>query len=291
MTAISISQVQLLGHFIGIDIHSVNRKNLDIRYSSQVIFTPFEMDVRKMISSKVKRGSVSVKITQHSSGHLKSFLPSKETVKETLNALTDIMSVCDANNVVKEIPFDTVLEYATTIDSHLDAHQSMELKKEFLRAFEATLDKFIEMKVREGSFLQNQIKNNFEVLKKLTHKANLLSKGASSTHRERLLKNIKEIQKDIDIDEERLLKEITLYAEKVDISEEITRCCSHIAQAERLLDAENYYVGREIEFIVQELHRESNTIASKVFDLDLKKITIEFRCELEKIREQVANIE
>ncbi|MPN17430.1 hypothetical protein SDC9_164783 [bioreactor metagenome] len=146
------------------------------------------------------------------------------------------------------------------------------------------------MRTKEGETLKNDIITKSEGLKvlvsQIANKAPLVAEG----YRQKLTSRLSELLSGVDIDEQRIITEVTIFADKSCIDEEITRLNSHINQLDEILNSGGM-VGRKLDFLIQEMNREANTIASKSNEIEITKITIELKSEIEKIREQIQNIE
>ena len=165
------------------------------------------------------------------------------------------------------------------------------LKKELFKGFDEAIKAFMEMKEAEGQALiadilprLNEIENDIEKVKEL-------SKLAPKRYHDRLAKKLEELKINHETDEDRLTREIVLFADKIDVTEEITRLASHVQQFEGILKEDKARVGRELDFLTQEMNREVNTIAAKSQELEITQAILGVKSELEKIREQLANIE
>lgn len=159
-----------------------------------------------------------------------------------------------------------------------------------LDAVNAALDELIRMRVDEGRSLFNDLENRINQIEEWTRKIQVRQPEIIRAYRERLQEKIKSIGEGMDLDEARLAQETAIMADKSDVSEELIRLESHLAQFRELIKGEEP-VGRKLEFLTQEINRETNTIGSKSIDLEVSQQVIEIKSLLEKIREQLANIE
>ena len=163
---------------------------------------------------------------------------------------------------------------------------------ELLQCLESALDNFIEMRKIEGLKLQQDLKKRLQNIEKNVDKISKLSTGLVEEYVVKLEERIKEILKTDIVDQTRLAQEVVIYSDKYSVQEELTRLKSHIAQFEKLLDNQKEIAcGKKIDFLVQEMNREINTIGSKSGKLEITNLVIELKTELEDIREQVQNIE
>ena len=154
----------------------------------------------------------------------------------------------------------------------------------------AASKKFLSMRECEGMKLSDDVCSRLDVIEKMVKQIDHLSPEITDNYRNRLYARLSEILGDSSIDEQRIFTEAAIFAEKTAVDEETVRLLSHISQFRDLIDHENI-VGRKLDFIVQEMNREANTIGSKAQNLDITKIVIDIKSEIEKIREQIQNIE
>jgi uncharacterized protein (TIGR00255 family) len=155
---------------------------------------------------------------------------------------------------------------------------------------DAALGKFIQMRENEGQRIKGDLLEKISFIEGKIAEVEKISPETTENYRKRLFDKLKEIMDNVQIDEQRVLLEAAVFAEKTAVDEETVRLNSHIAQLREMLDSEDT-VGRKLDFLLQEINREINTIGSKAQDLRVTKIVVDLKSELEKIREQVQNIE
>jgi len=165
-----------------------------------------------------------------------------------------------------------------------------EARAPVLAALAEALRGFAAMRAREGRALQDDLLARLAVLGGQVDTVAARAPRVPGAYRELLFKRLRDAGLELDLNDERVLKEIALFADRCDISEELTRLRSHLDQLGQLLRAEGE-IGRKAEFLLQEVARESHTIGSKANDLEIAKAVIEFKNELERVREQIANVE
>ena len=153
------------------------------------------------------------------------------------------------------------------------------------------IQNFIQMRVREGEKLKEDILNRKELIKDYLKKVEELAPGSVENYKIKLDERIKELIGDIKADESRILTEIAIFADRICITEEIVRLSSHLSEFERIVATGEEAVGRKLDFLLQEMNREVNTMGSKSNDLEIRKCVVSMKTELEKIREQIQNIE
>ncbi|NGX45552.1 MAG: hypothetical protein K940chlam2_00707 [Chlamydiae bacterium] len=269
-----------------VEIHTVNRKLLDIAVQLPREWLKFDLDLRKGISQAVKRGQITVKAffrsensgIQFSKAYCQALAKAKEGWEETSLSLGLDPKTIDLSFLVGH-----------THDSDLSLDEEA-IKSSLKAAFTQALSELLSMRENEGELIGRDLKERFDGLERFVAKAGSLMEGAPDKYREKLIERIKEVVQDTEVDE-RILKEVALYAERVDVSEEVTRLNAHIHQARELLEKKGQPIGRTLDFLMQEILRELNTLGSKTPLLEVIRGVIEAKTELEKIREQVQNIE
>ena len=152
------------------------------------------------------------------------------------------------------------------------------------------LEKFVSMREKEGEKLKEDVLGKSQIILGMVRKVEEFSPKTVENYRNRLYQKLSEILESKDIDQQRILTESAVFAEKIAVDEETVRLRSHISQLDEMLDS-NDAVGRKLDFIVQEMNREVNTIGSKAQDINITRLVVDMKAEIEKIREQIQNIE
>jgi len=267
-----------------VEIQSLNRKYLEIFISLPKEFSRFENEVRKWVSEEVARGQVNVRIHWIPAADVWiNMLPSPEILKGLKTGWEKLS---------KQLGFDPKNIDLPFLVQTLPAMQKVDLAEEedlpvLQKSVLSALKALTEMRRKEGSALKKDLTQRTSALEKMALKIEKRSPEASHKMRQKLTEKIGEATLECD---ERILREVALFAERVDITEEITRLKSHFAQFKTLLE-EKGPMGRKMEFLVQEMGREINTIGSKSLDIEISRLIVEMKSELEKNREQIQNIE
>ncbi len=269
-----------------VEIQSVNRKYLEVFVSLPKEFGRFEHEVRKWVSDSVARGGVSVRVfLLPTSKAIAGLLPDIETLKALKRNWEDISRETGFDPKKIDLPF--VMQYLP-VQPKLDLAMDEDLA--FLhQCIKTALDALTTMKQIEGKALSDDLSFRLKELERMTDEVEKYAPDATSKMRQKLFEKMEEALKFGPEVEERLLREVALFAEKVDITEEITRFRSHILQFKAVL--KGTVVGRKMDFLIQEMGREVNTIGSKSIEAKISYIVVDMKSELEKIREQVQNIE
>lgn len=268
-----------------VEIQSVNRKVLEVFVSLPKELSRFEQEVRKGVGDFISRGAVSVRIFLVPNAGALSILPDGKTVKELKKALEKIAKEIGTDPQEITLPF---LMQTLSLQQKNDFAKDADLL--FLqKALKEALEGLLKMKKAEGKALQKDLEGRLKFLGKGIAQIEKHTPDATKKMRQKLLEKMQEVLKPGIETEERLLREVALFAERVDVSEEITRFHSHIAQFKGLLKGETS--GRKMDFLIQELGREVNTIGSKAMEANIAHLVVELKAELEKMREQVQNLE
>ena len=267
------------------EIKSVNHRYLDIniRMPRQLIY--LEETIKKEIASKIKRGKIEVYITFENKGSNIVTL-NKKLAKIYIEQLKQL---AEETNISPEI---NVLEVAKMPDifNVTSDENDEEIKQEIIELTNNATTKLVEMRKFEGIKIAQDLQNRVELINNKIIKISKISTRLIEEYIVKLEKRIKEILKTEEVDKSRLAQEVVIYADKCSIEEEITRLRSHVKQFKEMLESDTA-VGKKLDFLIQEMNRETNTIASKANQLEIINEVVEIKTELENIREQIQNIE
>ncbi len=270
-----------------VDIKTVNHRYSDIAVRMPRIVSALEEKVREYISTKLNRGKIDVYINYDSFGQdtkVKLDINLAAAYVEALQTLKSQFGVKDDITLSLLTRFSDVLKLDTE-EKDLDFLWGI-LKN----ALEQAVDGLLEMRSREGERLRTDMMNKLDSIKATVDEISAKSATLVDEYKNKLYEKIKELAKDIQLDENRLLTEVAIFADKATIDEEIVRLGSHIQEFKKTLSMQ-VPIGKKLDFIVQEMNREINTIGSKCSDLSVVNSVIEVKSVIEKIREQVQNIE
>ncbi|MFM1538882.1 YicC/YloC family endoribonuclease, partial [Helcococcus bovis] len=274
-----------------IEIKTVNSRYLDINIKMPNQLNFLEDKIKTIIKSYVNRGRVDVFIKSDSRNIGKSNivvdLDSAKKMYDSLRLISDYLSLSNEKsepNLSEILKNEDILTYES---QDLDEEYLLNIVKDTI---EIALSDVLRMRTFEGENLYKDLNSNIEKLNVYVDEVNRNISGIKEELRVKIYKNISEILEKNIIDEDRLANEIVYYADKVDINEEITRLHSHIAHFKKMLESSDT-VGKKLDFITQELLRETNTIASKSSKIEIINLVIEMKTIIEKIKEQVQNIE
>ena len=248
-----------------------------------------EETIKKQISEKIKRGKIDVFITfENNSQEGKNIKINKELAKIYINQLKEL---AQEENISSNIEVIDIAKFPDVLTIKIE-QEDEKIKSEILQVTKDATDKIIEMKNIEGQKISQDLLARIENIENKIEEISKKSTGLIEEYVVKLEKRIKEILKTEEIDKSRLAQEVVIYADKCSIEEEITRLKSHIYQFRNLIASnENEPIGKKLDFIIQEMNRETNTIGSKANNLEITNGVIDIKTELEDIREQIQNIE
>ena len=287
MTGFGRASLESNGKNYIIEIKTVNNKYSDITVKSPKRLSFMEDKIRKQIANRITRGKVEVSVSFFDfSNKSKNVVLNKEIAKEYIKQLREI---ADENNLSENI---SVVEMAKLPDilNSIDSDNDEEIAGEALKCLNMALDSLIEMRKAEGENIKQDLLVRIERVQNLVDKIAENSKGIVEEYVSKLEKRVKEILKTDVVDENRIAQEAVIYADKTSIEEELTRLNSHIVQFKELVNSDGP-VGKKLDFMIQEMNRETNTIGSKAGSGEITKAVIDLKVELEDIREQIQNIE
>jgi len=272
-----------------VEIKTINHRYLDINVRLPRQYSFFEDYTRKTIAGAISRGKVDVNIRFENFGNELKQVSFDENIIKAYLAEASLLE--EKFGIKNDLSFCRALQLPEVVK--VDAGESEEeLIKEFSIALNNALDKLKDMREIEGANLKNDITGKCENLLIILNRIEEKSKVVVSEYKIKLRERVNELLKDVEavIDETRLAAEIAIFADKASIDEELVRFKSHVNQLNRTLQLDEP-IGKKLDFIVQEMNRETNTIGSKANDLDISQAVIELKNEIEKIREQIQNIE
>ncbi len=270
-----------------VEIKSVNHRYLDVSVKMPRILSFLEEDIKRAISSKIKRGKIDVFITFiNNSAEGKEIKINTEIAKAYI---TELKKLAEEENILSNIEVTEISKLPDVLNIQ-NNQEDETIKNELLTTVEQATEQLVKMRATEGEKIAEDLLIRIQKIQEKVKQISSLSTGLIEEYVVKLEGRIKEILKNQEIDEARLAQEVVIYADKCSVEEEITRLGSHIAQFEEFLKAEGA-IGKKLDFIIQEMNRETNTIGSKANNLEITNLVIDIKTELENIREQIQNIE
>ena len=276
-----------------VEINSVNQRGLALAISApQDWANSAERLIAPLVRECVTRGKINIAIRQSTAAGTPADDAFSWDPVAVKNALANLASGCREAGIdfapSTEI-FLKLAEMNRRKSATLPPLDTPEVAEALASGTRAALEKFVEMRKREGEFLKNDLLARIQKLKTIVAQISEAARGTVPAFRDALLARLKNLNLEIDFSDERVLKEVTIFADRCDIAEELTRLASHFEQFSTCI--EDADCGRKLDFICQEILRELNTIGSKANNLAVTRLIVEAKNEQERIREQVQNIE
>jgi uncharacterized protein (TIGR00255 family) len=288
MTGFGRAQIQFQNDIITLELASVNKRNLEVLLSSPKEWQAFEIHASQKVKSKIYRGRIRISVSIEQQSGKTSSLFNKDQLGSDFSEFKKLLQEYGTSIEIKGETILELLKLRNSNDSH--AIPITEVDEILDGLLSDALEKLLEMKNQEGNALRKDMSGRVSQIAKLVSKIESESLNIAHEWKEKLFQRLSNAGLQIDLDDERVLKEITIFAEKSDISEEITRLNSHILQLHTTFEQPES-IGRKIEFLLQEIGRELNTICSKSTKIQCTQIALDARNELEKLREQALNVE
>ena len=288
MTGFGSSSLELEDCSIDIEIKSVNNRYLDFNFSMPSYLNFMLEDMKSLIKNKLKRGRVDVYIKikkyQLAVDSVDINYELAQKIKEKLDSLNENLDMKSDINVRDLVKYDDVMSF-----TYKDLDNEF-LHDNILKVLNEAVNKIYSMRSTEGDNLREDLSTNLSKIEEEISKISSLTENSVKEYRENLFNKISELSDEEKIDKDRMYLEVALMADKVDINEELKRFDSHIVQFKSAMDMKDC-IGRKLDFIIQEMNREINTISSKSNDENISVCVIEVKSLIEKLREQVQNIE
>ena len=273
-----------------VEIKSVNARFLDLFIRSPKQINPFESIIRGLVQDRITRGKVEVSVSIQDAGER----PKTFTINSVLRKqIQELLVQEEFYDDPKKVPLQAVNSISNEWIQQQDTPIAEDVLSEIVQeSTNQALDALITMRTVEGKHIEQDLLSRITTLENIIRSIDENKAGAVDAYREHIKVKIQEylVSLEASISEDRFLQEIALLADKTDITEEIVRFTSHVVQLKNTLVDENS-IGRKVDFILQEMNREVNTIGSKAMDSSITEFLVQLKCELEKIREQVQNVE
>ena len=288
MTGFGRCEIAEADRKITVEMKSVNHRYLDVTIKMPKKLNFFEAAIRTELKNYMQRGKVDLFITYED------FTESNVCVKYNKELAAEYMKYFDRMaedfSLDNDIRVSTLARFPEILTMEEQTVDEEQLWKLLDKALKGAAENFVETRIREGENLRNDLIAKLEGM--LAHVDFITERSPEiiEEYKEKLTKKVEELLSDKQVDESRLLMEVTIFADKVCVDEELVRLRSHITATRDALLAGGS-IGRKLDFIAQEMNREANTILSKSSDLEISNRAIELKTEIEKVREQIQNIE
>ena len=288
MTGYGRAKEELNGRTITVELRAVNHRYLDCTVKAPRQYVFLDDAVKKAAAARIARGKVEVFVSvETQEGGDVAVTVNHTLAKRYLDALHDLSETYGLRD---DVTVAVLAKMPDVLGSERIEQDADELTRDVLAVFSAACDGFDQMRLREGEKLAEDVRGRCASIERMVGEVETRSPERVREYREKLLARMQEVLADSSIDETRILTEAAIYADKTAVDEETVRLRSHLQQMDGML-RETQPVGRKLDFLVQEMNREANTIGSKANDVDMARIVVDIKSEIEKIREQIQNIE
>lgn len=290
MTGFGKAEHRSGGRELQVEISSVNnRKGLDVQINLPRDWSALEAGLRAQVQDALSRGrvlvSVSCRVAERATRP--AWRIDAMRLKE---AHREVQAAARKVGLSGEVSLEFLLRLPGVLEEAEPQADVAALEPALTTTVAKALEAFQKSRTREGAFLCRDLKSKFAAIGKMARLVAARKADHTARHRDALVRRLKEAGLEIPMDDDRLAKELALFADRSDISEELTRLAAHLAEARRLLSTASA-IGRNLDFLIQEIGREINTIGSKANDLEISRHVVAMKTELEKIREQAQNLE
>jgi uncharacterized protein (TIGR00255 family) len=278
------------GFAVGVEVKTVNNRYLDIHVRGPQELASLEMDIRKRVNARLSRGRVDLNVNFDRTGETASYQINQAVVAAYVDALREIQNQF---NLSGDIDVSAIARLPGALSSPRN-----ELTDEMVSGIETAIDQALDnleqMRNVEGQSLANEMNNRLQTIQQKIPVIESAAAGLVDAYQQRLQKRISELTsrsgQPIELDPTRLAQEVAYLADRSDITEELARLRSHVEQFREALGSDEE-VGKRLDFLLQELNREANTVLSKSTEISIKEAALAIKAEVEKLREQVQNVE
>lgn len=272
-----------------VEMKGVNHRYLDVNIRMPKKLNFFETAIRNLLKQSVQRGKVDIFISYEDLSESQVALKYNETLAgEYLRYFHEMEESFGLEN---DIRVSTLSRCPEVLTMEEQAVNEEELWNELKQALDGAIRQFVETRGTEGENLKKDLIEKLDGMVKLADQIEERSPQILSEYRQKLETKVKELLADTQIEEGRIAAEVVMFADKICTDEEVVRLRSHILHMKETLQSDESGIGRKLDFIAQEMNREANTILSKANDLETSNIGIDLKTEIEKVREQIQNIE
>ena len=288
MTGFGRCEVQEAERKITVEMKSVNHRYLDVAIKMPKKLNFFEAAIRNELKNYIQRGKVDIFIAYEDCAETTGCVKyNKKIAEEYIGYLGQMAEDFGLENDIRTSTLSRYPDVFTLEDVQEDEE---EIWKELDKALKSALEALVETRLKEGENLKNDLIAKLDGM--LAHVDFITERSPQiiAEYKQKLTDKVKDLLQDAQVDENRLLMEVTIFADKVCVDEELVRLRSHVEATRQALIAGGS-IGRKLDFIAQEMNREANTILSKTTDLEISNRAIELKTEIEKVREQIQNIE
>lgn len=288
MTGYGRAKQELHGRTITAELRAVNHRYLDCTVKAPRQYGFLDDAVKKAAAARIARGKVEVYISVETQEGGDIAVTVNHALAE--HYLAALHELADKYGLRDDVSVMSLAKLPDVLGSERVEQDADEMTRDVLTVFTEACDSFDEMRAREGVKLAEDVRNRASEIERMVGEVEKRSPERVREYREKLLARMQEVLADTSIDETRIVTEAAIYADKTAVDEETVRLRSHLQQLDGMLNEEKP-IGRKLDFLVQEMNREANTIGSKANDVSMAQTVVNIKSEIEKIREQIQNIE
>ncbi len=288
MTGFGRGQAHTDSLVIAVEIRSVNSRYCEVSARLPRQLAEYESNIQKLVKKSITRGRVNLQFQIESASEGSPVKVHQDTVKAYIQLLNQVRDIAEIKEPITLTHLLTFPDIIKSLDDSTEANEALWLAVK--EAVQDGLDNLKKMRIQEGSALKNDLEERINIIEDRLGQVEQRAPERIEESRTKLVDRLKEVLEDDRIDRDRVELEITLLADRLDVTEECVRLHSHLKLFKEALQSDEP-VGRKLNFITQEINREINTIGSKANDKRLAHVVVEMKEELEKIREQIQNIE
>ena len=288
MTGYGRCETVVDGRAVTVELKSVNHRYFEFSCRTTRGYSFLEEKMKSYLQGKISRGKVDAYISVEALESAEAqVLVNHPLASGYVHALRELAERYDLQD---DISVSTVARYSDIFSVHKSPEDEDAVWASVQKAADEALEQFLKMREAEGQRLKADVLSRADTIMGLVGQIEARSPQTVAEYRERLQQKMEELLGDTTVDEQRLLMETAIFADKVAVAEETVRLRSHFKQMQEMLDA-GEPIGRKLDFLVQEMNREANTIGSKAVDSQIAYMVVDIKAEIEKIREQIQNIE
>jgi uncharacterized protein (TIGR00255 family) len=270
-----------------VEIQAVNKRQAEVILNLPDSLSPWESEIRSVVDRAIGRGRITVSFNLEFTSPQAEPVLNRQLARSYLVAFKALQSELHLNG---EITIDTLLRSPGVIEQPATKRLSAKTRTPTLAALHAALDQLLAMRAKEGANLKRDLIRRIKAMRTCLRKIKRLRPRSSERYRTNLHARIRKSGIEIPLDDDRLAKEVAFFSERSDFSEEVTRLDSHLGQLVDTFEKEEP-IGRTLEFLCQEIGRELNTLSAKANDAEISQLVVQAKSELEKVREQIQNVE
>lgn len=288
MTGFGRSEQKINGREVSVEIKSVNHRYFEFNCKTSRGYAFLEEKLKAYVQQRVSRGKIDLFVSVVCAEETQANI----TLNHSLAAgyVAALKEIVSAYGVQDDISVSSVARFADIFTVHKAQEDEDEVWQSVLPVLDCAMESFMNMRMSEGARMKEDVLNRSKTILSIVDQIDEQSPQTVAQYREKLEERLRELLESASVDEQRLLTEAAIFADKTAVAEETVRLRSHFTQLQKFMET-GEPVGRKIDFILQEMNREANTIGSKVQNAPLSHLVVEIKSELEKIREQIQNIE